>query len=186
MTREVWVRPASKALVERFPHARQAVCVRTTSEPRRPQAKPREQETHYYVVTGPRGTRRLGPEQLARLIRNHWGIENRLHHVLDRTLREDAQKTRVQKGPLLLSLLRKLALVLIEPNRRDTGRSRPEIMARLAAYPRRAARLIQRVVAQNGIILGAKPGRIACRERYLAGFASAAVLAAAARRVLMR
>lgn len=147
MTREVWVRPASKPLIERFPHARQTVCVRITSEPRRPQARPREQEIHYYVVTGPRGTRRLGAKQLARLIRNHWGIENRLHHVLDRTLREDAQKTRVQKGPLLLSLLRKLALVLIEPKRRATKRSRPEVMAGLAAHPRRAVRLIQRAEA---------------------------------------
>lgn len=46
--------------------------------------------------------------------RGHWGIENKLHHVLDVTFREDDSRVRKNFGPQNMSTLRKLALALIK------------------------------------------------------------------------
>lgn len=144
MTREVYAATPPADIAEKFPCARQIVAIRTTSTQRRPEAKPRKTEVHYYVVTGKPGRRRLSAPKLAAIIRAHWGIENRLHHRLDRTMREDDQKTRSENGAAILSLLRKIALVTIDtllpkgPKRRYL----PEIQAALTARPRRALKLL--------------------------------------------
>jgi predicted transposase YbfD/YdcC len=69
---------------------------------------PRE-ETAYYLATLP-----LTAAQAAPLIRNHWGIENRLHYVRDVTLREDA--CRIRRHPGLFAVLRSFALNLLRFN----------------------------------------------------------------------
>jgi predicted transposase YbfD/YdcC len=58
-------------------------------------------------------SRRLGPKQLLAVVRQHWGVENRLHRTLDIAFREDASRTRMGNGAVNLSLVRKLALNLI-------------------------------------------------------------------------
>src|SRR3954449_7342364 len=50
-------------------------------------------EVAYYVSQV-----RLDAENFGRAVRAHWGIENRDHHVRDRTLREDASRIRRQPG----------------------------------------------------------------------------------------
>ncbi|MGC9128672.1 MAG: ISAs1 family transposase [Acidithiobacillus sp.] len=52
-------------------------------------------------------------EVQARAIREHWGIENRLHWVLDMTFREDESRVRERNGARCLAILRKIALNLI-------------------------------------------------------------------------
>lgn len=133
-------------MVDKFPHARQIVAVRSTSEPHRPEAKAREIETRYYVITGRPGLRRLTCKQAAKMIRGHWGIENRLHHVLDRTLREDDQKCRTGDGPKVLSLLRGTALAVLQNHLppRLARVSKPEARQVLAARPNIVARLLTR------------------------------------------
>jgi predicted transposase YbfD/YdcC len=54
----------------------------------------------------------LPPEALAAAVRNHWGIENGLHWVLDVTFREDASRVRERNAARNLALLRKVALNL--------------------------------------------------------------------------
>ena len=54
----------------------------------------------------------LPPAALAAAIRNHWGIENGLHWVLDVTFREDASRVRERNAARNLALLRKVALNL--------------------------------------------------------------------------
>ena len=61
-----------------------------------------------------------GPERLMELVRNHWAIENKLHHVRDVTLNED--RCRVRAGARPLATLRNTAIGLI----RSLGRSIPE------------------------------------------------------------
>ena len=39
-------------------------------------------------------SRRCAPRELLRVIRNHWGIENSLHHVKDRSWDEDVHTLR--------------------------------------------------------------------------------------------
>lgn len=48
--------------------------------------------------------------ELATWNRGHWGIENLLHHVRDRTLREDDSKVRTGALPRAMASLRNLAI----------------------------------------------------------------------------
>jgi len=50
-----------------------------------------------------------GPERLAHLVRNHWGIEA-LHHIRDLTYDEDRSQLRKGSGPQVLAGLRNLAI----------------------------------------------------------------------------
>ncbi len=50
----------------------------------------------------------------AHAIRQHWGIENSLHHILDVTFREDYSKIRATKGAQNIATLKRFALSLIK------------------------------------------------------------------------
>lgn len=52
-----------------------------------------------------------GPDRLLALVRDHWGIENRLHHVRDMAFDED--RCRVRAGARPLATLRNAAIALI-------------------------------------------------------------------------
>ena len=60
----------------------------------------------------------LAPEKasavdLLALSRNHWGVENRLHHVRDVTCREDQCRTRAGAAPQVLAAIRNTVLTII-------------------------------------------------------------------------
>ncbi len=71
--------------------------------------------TRYYVSSLPGAAR-----PIAEAARSHWGIENRLHWVLDVAFREDDNRTRAGHSAANLALIRKLALTLLrlEPTRK--------------------------------------------------------------------
>lgn len=52
-------------------------------------------------------------ERIAKTARSHWGIENKLHWVLDVVFNEDKTKIRNENAPEVLSLMRKWGLNLI-------------------------------------------------------------------------
>ncbi len=52
------------------------------------------------------------PQQLLRLNRGQWGIENRSHYVRDVTFDEDRSRIRVGNGPAMMACLRNLAIAL--------------------------------------------------------------------------
>ena len=54
-------------------------------------------------------------------IRRHWGIENRLHWVLDVTFREDDSRVRVDHAPENFAILRHIALNLLRQDRSSKG-----------------------------------------------------------------
>lgn len=56
------------------------------------------------------------PAELATWIRGHWGIENLLHHVRDRTFREDDSKIRTGRLPRTMASLRNLAIGILRQN----------------------------------------------------------------------
>jgi predicted transposase YbfD/YdcC len=58
---------------------------------------------------------------LARSIRSHWGIENRLHWVLDVVFHEDLSRVRDGHAPENLAILRHFALNLLRHDRSGRG-----------------------------------------------------------------
>ena len=50
----------------------------------------------------------------AKAVREHWGIENRLHWSLDVTFAEDQSRVRKDHGPANLGMLRRLALSILQ------------------------------------------------------------------------
>ncbi len=56
---------------------------------------------------------RAGPEELLALVREHWGVENRLHYRRDVALREDASRVRAGNAPQALAALRNAMLRLV-------------------------------------------------------------------------
>ena len=55
-------------------------------------------------------------KEFAKGIRNHWGIENRLHYVKDVTLKEDESKIKSGNAPEILSLVRNLTINIARMN----------------------------------------------------------------------
>jgi len=63
---------------------------------------------HYLLSTS------MSPKRLLQVTRSHWGIENKLHWVLDVQLAEDANRARKDNAPENLAILRRLALNILQ------------------------------------------------------------------------
>jgi predicted transposase YbfD/YdcC len=66
-------------------------------------------EVRYYILSKYVSGRRFGEA-----VRNHWGIENRLHWQLDVTFQEDQCRIRKGHADTNFSLLRRTALSLLK------------------------------------------------------------------------
>ena len=55
----------------------------------------------------------LDPALLARAVRAHWGIENRLHWVLDVVFHDDLMRLRTESGPKNMATIKHMAMNLI-------------------------------------------------------------------------
>lgn len=75
-------------------------------------------ERRYYISSLKSNDAKL----VARAIRQHRGIENSLHHVLDVSFHEDESRVRKNHGPENLSRLRRIALNLIKVNGDKLGK----------------------------------------------------------------
>ena len=73
-------------------------------------------EDRYYLASLP-----ADAAHLARVIRSHWGIENRLHWVLDVAFHEDRSRVRDGHAPENLAILRHFALNLLRQDRSVRG-----------------------------------------------------------------
>ncbi|GHT95404.1 hypothetical protein FACS1894122_12860 [Alphaproteobacteria bacterium] len=71
--------------------------------------------TSYYVSNG-----KLEPEKYAKCIREHWFIENKLHHLKDATCREDFTVKRV--NPCIFSICIDFALNIMRINKEENIR----------------------------------------------------------------
>jgi len=67
-------------------------------------------EKAYYLCT-----REVSATEANKVVRDHWGIENRIHHVRDTRMNEDA--SRIRKNPCIFGLLRSFALNLMRFNK---------------------------------------------------------------------
>ncbi|HEX5503696.1 MAG TPA: ISAs1 family transposase [Thermomicrobiales bacterium] len=73
-------------------------------------------ERRHYLLSAP-----LSAAAFGRAVRHHWGIENRVHWVLDVTFREDACRVRADHAPQNLAVLRHFALNLLRRERSHKG-----------------------------------------------------------------
>ncbi len=67
-------------------------------------------ETSFYISTTV-----LSAKEFGLAIRNHWGIENRNHHVRDVTMKED--KSRIRTNPHIFARLRSFAINILRKNK---------------------------------------------------------------------
>lgn len=87
-----------------FPHAEQAVRITRT----RTVTGKTTRQTAYLIVSLP--AEDAQPADLGTWARSEWHIENRLHHVRDVTLREDAHQARTGNGPAVFATLRNTSI----------------------------------------------------------------------------
>jgi predicted transposase YbfD/YdcC len=76
---------------------------------RQVKGKKNESTGRYYITS-----LRVSAAVLAGYIRNHWGVENGLHWVLDVSFREDDSRTRAGHAGANLGMLRRVALSLLK------------------------------------------------------------------------
>jgi predicted transposase YbfD/YdcC len=62
------------------------------------------------------GSKVMGAKGYGKALRNHWGIENNLHWQLDVSFAEDRNQVTKRNGAENLSLLRRLALMMLKRN----------------------------------------------------------------------
>ena len=82
-------------------------------------------------------------KQMGNCFRSHWGIENKLHWVLDVSMYEDGNRTRRGNGAKNLGVLRRLALSLIRQV--QSGQTVPNIMWRAALSPEFRTNIIEKI-----------------------------------------
>lgn len=116
---------------------RQVAALHTSYLPRRKGQRVRSDEWHYYLIAGPKRGGLHGARRIAELIRGHWGIENKLHHILDRTFGEDGRRSAKGAAPMALALTARAAMALLRnfqvPGRKNANM--PEKRILIAAKP---------------------------------------------------
>jgi predicted transposase YbfD/YdcC len=108
-TRQCWVLSAAPYLdsvrgLKDWPHLKSLICMVS----QRKIGTVVEQDTRYFISTLPPEAKRLSGA-----IRGHWGIENRLHWVLDVAFDEDHNRARKDFAPQNLTVIRHIALNML-------------------------------------------------------------------------
>ena len=114
-------------------------------------------------------------EHETRVVRAHWGVENRLHWVLDVIFREDLARFRTGDGPQNMAIIRHTTPILLSrakptislKNRRKTGgwsstvwkpsSDRPPDVQAIPLYPLHAPVDTNRAHVHAGIFAAAEP-----------------------------
>ena len=91
--------------IHHWPGLKAIGAVRRTRQFKGANAGPPKTETAYYLLSEP-----ITPERLNQNARDHWGVENRLHWVLDVDMNEDLARNRCDDGPRNLAILKHMAI----------------------------------------------------------------------------
>jgi predicted transposase YbfD/YdcC len=100
------IRDTSMAAANLFPGV---VALGRITSRRRPHGERAEKPVVRYFLL----STYMPAKRLLQAVRSHWGIENRMHWLLDVVFHEDASRVRKDHGPENLAILRRLALNLI-------------------------------------------------------------------------
>lgn len=102
-----------------FPHLSAIAMVEATSE----RDGKTCHERRYYISSA-----RLDAKTFAFAVRSHWGVENRLHWVLDVVFHDDLNRLRSGHGPQNMAVVRHMAMNLIrEPKDRHSLKNRRKL-----------------------------------------------------------
>jgi len=89
-----------------------------------------EQQRRYYLCSKP-----LSAEVFARAVRAHWGVENRLHWVLDVIFHDDLARLRSGFGPENMAVVKHMAMNLLRnPKDRHSLKSRRKLACLNSEY----------------------------------------------------
>ena len=137
-TRKVWVTRDVDWLRERgdWKGLRSVVCVEATRQVLDPAGGEAATSTQrrYYISSVDHRQRGRDAAWFAKLIRDHWGVENKLHWSLDVSFGEDASRLRQGHAAENLARLRRLALGLLKQEK-SLGLSLPRKRKRAAWRP---------------------------------------------------
>lgn len=110
-TRRIWTSDKLNDYLE-FPYAAQVACVEREIFH---VSKNKTTVERVYLISS-QSRAQVSPEQLLKLNRGHWGIENRLHYVRDMAYDEDRCRARKGNSPRALACLRNFAISLLRLN----------------------------------------------------------------------
>lgn len=107
VTQITWTAPAHAAAVnpEEWPNCKTVAMVASL---RQVGDKTSDLEQRYYI-----SSRDMAPETLAKAVRAHWAVENKLHWMLDVNFGEDACTVKKDNAPVILSLIRRVVINML-------------------------------------------------------------------------
>jgi predicted transposase YbfD/YdcC len=108
------IRNTNVAAANRFPGV--VAIARITSRRRLQGRRADKPAVRYYLLS-----KYIPAKRLLQIVRSHWGIENRLHWVLDVVFGEDRTRTRKDNGPENLAILRRFAINIIRSHPNPTS-----------------------------------------------------------------
>lgn len=127
--REVWATQGLSWLPQQplWKDLKSIICIRRT----RTIAKESSIELHFYI-----SSREDNAEAFGRDIRDHWGIENKVHHVLDVSYNEDACRIRKDHGAENASILRRATqnMIKLEKTKKLSGNKKRTLASLNAEY----------------------------------------------------
>jgi predicted transposase YbfD/YdcC len=108
-TRGHWITSDIGWLQERHPEWPDLISIGMIEAERQEPGKPATRHTRFYISS-------IAPDaaEFAHAARQHWGIENALHWVLDVIYREDECRIRKRNGPANFAIIRHITLNLLQ------------------------------------------------------------------------
>ena len=96
------------------------------------------EDVRYYI-----SSLKSDAETIAHAARSHWGIENRLHWMLDVVFKEDASTIKIDNAPVILSIIRQWALNIL--NQHKSTISLKRTMQKIMMNPKRIVTILQQL-----------------------------------------
>lgn len=86
-------------------------------------------ETRYYI-----SSLQAHPDKILSVVRQHWGVENKLHWVLDVSFNDDQCRIRKGNAPRNIAIIKKTVLNLLQIIKKDMPRVSLKAMRKLAGW----------------------------------------------------
>jgi predicted transposase YbfD/YdcC len=105
VTQLTWTTPATAVDTQEWPNCKTIAMVASL---RQAGGKTSDLEQRYYI-----SSRDMTPEAMAKAVRAHWAVENKLHWMLDVNFSEDACTVKKDNAPEILSLIRRVVINML-------------------------------------------------------------------------